>query len=171
MYIRAPVVCLILTLQNTAAKRSAYGISGSSRVHPRRHRRSPVFCCSVRSHSSCDAHTQLISFQKPGPRQIRTSWKGGAHDLRPCFLELHLVYQEPVPEIKDQWCESMLLLYLCRDGGLKMLQVLLLSIWGYGRERNGILGNLLNTHPMALTHLMPALMHFYIGKSHFLSSW
>lgn len=113
MYIRAPVVCLILTLQNTAAKRSAYGISGSSGVHPRRHRRSPVFCCSVRSHSSCDAHTQLISFQKPGPRQIRTSWKGGAHDLRPCFLELHLVYQEPVPEIKDQWCESMLLSYQC----------------------------------------------------------
>lgn len=38
-----------------------------------------------------------------------------------------------------------------------------MSIWGYGRERNGILGNLLNTHPMALKHLMPALMHFYIG--------
>lgn len=39
-----------------------------------------------------------------------------------------------------------------------------MSIWGYGRERNGILGNLLNTHPMALKHLMPALMHFYIGQ-------
>jgi ubiquitin conjugation factor E4 B len=38
-----------------------------------------------------------------------------------------------------------------------------MSIWGYGRERNGILGNLLNTNPMALKHLMPALMHFYIG--------
>lgn len=44
-----------------------------------------------------------------------------------------------------------------------------MSIWGYGRERNGILGNLLNTHPMALKHLMPALMHFYIGESSFLS--
>ena len=38
-----------------------------------------------------------------------------------------------------------------------------MSIWGYGRERNGILGNLLNSNPMALKHLMPALMHFYIG--------
>ena len=38
-----------------------------------------------------------------------------------------------------------------------------MSIWGYGRERLGVLGNLLNTHPMALKHLMPALMHFYIG--------
>ena len=38
-----------------------------------------------------------------------------------------------------------------------------MSIWGYGREKNGILGNLLNSHPMALKHLMPALMHFYIG--------
>ncbi|TFK61391.1 hypothetical protein BDN72DRAFT_828292 [Pluteus cervinus] len=39
--------------------------------------------------------------------------------------------------------------------------VLFMSIWGYGRERNGVLGNLLNTHPLALKHLMPALMHFY----------
>ncbi|KAG5648373.1 hypothetical protein DXG03_004945 [Asterophora parasitica] len=44
----------------------------------------------------------------------------------------------------------------------KINDVLFMSIWGYGRERNGILGNLLNTHPMALKHLMPALMHFYI---------
>ena len=44
-----------------------------------------------------------------------------------------------------------------------------MSIWGYGRERNGILGNLLNSNPMALKHLMPALMHFYIGVSFFFS--
>ncbi|KAF9464224.1 ubiquitin elongating factor core-domain-containing protein [Collybia nuda] len=44
----------------------------------------------------------------------------------------------------------------------KINDVLFLSIWGYGRERSGILGNLLNTHPMALKYLMPALMHFYI---------
>ncbi|KAF4617286.1 hypothetical protein D9613_006110 [Agrocybe pediades] len=44
----------------------------------------------------------------------------------------------------------------------KINDVLFMSIWGYGRERNGILGNMLNTHPMALKHLMPALMHFYI---------
>ena len=43
-----------------------------------------------------------------------------------------------------------------------------MSIWGYGRERNGVLGNLLNTHPLALKHLMPALMNFYIGLLH---SW
>ncbi|KDR82849.1 hypothetical protein GALMADRAFT_238456 [Galerina marginata CBS 339.88] len=44
----------------------------------------------------------------------------------------------------------------------KINDVLFMSIWGYGRERNGILGNMLNTHPMALKHVMPALMHFYI---------
>ncbi|KAG6812561.1 hypothetical protein H0H92_002213 [Tricholoma furcatifolium] len=44
----------------------------------------------------------------------------------------------------------------------KINDVLFMSIWGYGYERHGILGNLLNTHPMALKHLMPALMHFYI---------
>ena len=37
-----------------------------------------------------------------------------------------------------------------------------MSIWGYGREKYGVLGNMLNTHPLALKHLMPALMHFYI---------
>ncbi|RXW24419.1 hypothetical protein EST38_g1415 [Candolleomyces aberdarensis] len=44
----------------------------------------------------------------------------------------------------------------------KINDVLFLSIWGYGRERLGVLGDLLNTHPVALKHLMPALMHFYI---------
>ncbi|KAJ2929747.1 hypothetical protein H1R20_g7337, partial [Candolleomyces eurysporus] len=43
----------------------------------------------------------------------------------------------------------------------KINDVLFMSIWGYGRERLGVLGDLLNTHPMALKHLMPALMHFY----------
>ncbi|KAF5338878.1 hypothetical protein D9611_008795 [Ephemerocybe angulata] len=44
----------------------------------------------------------------------------------------------------------------------KINDVLFMSIWGYGRERNGVLGNMLNSHPLALKHLMPALMHFYI---------
>ncbi|KAG6897645.1 hypothetical protein C0992_012624 [Termitomyces sp. T32_za158] len=44
----------------------------------------------------------------------------------------------------------------------KINDVLFMSIWGYGHERHGVLGNLLNTHPVALKHLMPALMHFYI---------
>ncbi|KAJ6613305.1 ubiquitin elongating factor core-domain-containing protein [Mycena sp. CBHHK59/15] len=44
----------------------------------------------------------------------------------------------------------------------KINDVLFFSIWGYGRERNGLLGNVLNSHPMALKHLMPALTHFYI---------
>jgi hypothetical protein len=43
-----------------------------------------------------------------------------------------------------------------------------MSIWGYGRERNGILGNMLNTHLVALKHVMPAMMHFYIGKQIFM---
>ncbi|KAJ7789329.1 ubiquitin elongating factor core-domain-containing protein [Mycena olivaceomarginata] len=44
----------------------------------------------------------------------------------------------------------------------KINDVLFFGILGYGRERNGLLGNMLNTHPMALRHLMPALTHFYI---------
>jgi len=44
----------------------------------------------------------------------------------------------------------------------KINDVLFMSTWGYGRERNGVLGNLLNSHPQALKHLIPALTHFYI---------
>ncbi|KAJ8523244.1 hypothetical protein ONZ45_g319 [Pleurotus djamor] len=44
----------------------------------------------------------------------------------------------------------------------KINDVLFMAIWPYGRERNGILGAMLNTHQLALRHLMPALMHFYI---------
>ncbi|KAK7048400.1 U-box domain-containing protein [Favolaschia claudopus] len=44
----------------------------------------------------------------------------------------------------------------------KINDVLFFGIWGYGRERNGLLGNMLNTNPIALKHLMPALTHFYI---------
>jgi len=41
-------------------------------------------------------------------------------------------------------------------------EALFYGILQYGNDRNGILGNILNTHPIALKHLMPALMHFYI---------
>jgi ubiquitin conjugation factor E4 B len=46
-----------------------------------------------------------------------------------------------------------------------ILQTLFYGILRYNREPYGILGHVLNTHPMALKHLMPALMHFYIGQS------
>ncbi|KIK52087.1 hypothetical protein GYMLUDRAFT_50156 [Collybiopsis luxurians FD-317 M1] len=44
----------------------------------------------------------------------------------------------------------------------KINDVLFMSTWPYARERGGLLGGLLNSHPLALKHLMPALTHFYI---------
>ncbi|TRM64104.1 ubiquitin elongating factor core-domain-containing protein [Schizophyllum amplum] len=44
----------------------------------------------------------------------------------------------------------------------KINDTLFMGLWGYGRERGGVLGTLLNSHPKALKHLMPAMMHFYI---------
>ncbi|KAK0221612.1 ubiquitin elongating factor core-domain-containing protein [Armillaria fumosa] len=44
----------------------------------------------------------------------------------------------------------------------KINDVLFIGIWNFGRERDGVLGFLLNTHPLALKHLMSSLMHFYI---------
>ncbi|THH05498.1 hypothetical protein EW145_g4753 [Phellinidium pouzarii] len=44
----------------------------------------------------------------------------------------------------------------------KINEVVFYGTLGYGREQNGVLGGVLNTHPFALRHLMPALMSFYI---------
>ncbi|KDQ62323.1 hypothetical protein JAAARDRAFT_149126 [Jaapia argillacea MUCL 33604] len=44
----------------------------------------------------------------------------------------------------------------------KINEAVFYGILKYGPERSGVLGGVLNTHPMALKHLMPALMHFYI---------
>jgi ubiquitin conjugation factor E4 B len=44
----------------------------------------------------------------------------------------------------------------------KINEALFMGIWPTRGERNGILGNVLNTNSLALKHLMPALMHFYI---------
>jgi ubiquitin conjugation factor E4 B len=43
-------------------------------------------------------------------------------------------------------------------------QMLFFGILGYGHERTGVLGGTLNSHPIALKHLMPALMSFYVGQ-------
>lgn len=34
----------------------------------------------------------------------------------------------------------------------------------HGRDKMGVLGPVLNSHPMALKHLVPALMSFYVGE-------
>ncbi|EGN98229.1 hypothetical protein SERLA73DRAFT_109617 [Serpula lacrymans var. lacrymans S7.3] len=46
----------------------------------------------------------------------------------------------------------------------KVNETIFYGILPYGNERHGILGGTLNTHPLALRHLMPALMHFYIAE-------
>ena len=45
----------------------------------------------------------------------------------------------------------------------KLVQILFFGTLSYGRERLGVLGAELNSHPLALKHLMPALMSFYVG--------
>jgi ubiquitin conjugation factor E4 B len=45
---------------------------------------------------------------------------------------------------------------------LTALQILFCSCFTY-RGQSSLLGSLLNSHPVALKYLMPALTHFYIG--------
>ncbi|KAG8745833.1 hypothetical protein FRC10_006860 [Ceratobasidium sp. 414] len=44
----------------------------------------------------------------------------------------------------------------------KLLQILFYGTLPYGREREGALGPLINSLPLSLQHLMPALMSFYV---------
>ena len=45
----------------------------------------------------------------------------------------------------------------------KIVEVLFMGTWNWSEQRS-VLTTLLNTHPMALKHLMPSLMNFYIGE-------
>ncbi|KAF8558253.1 hypothetical protein OG21DRAFT_1455716 [Imleria badia] len=44
----------------------------------------------------------------------------------------------------------------------KINEAVFYGVLPYGNERSGILGGVLNSHPLALKHLIPALTHFYI---------
>lgn len=44
----------------------------------------------------------------------------------------------------------------------KIVDVLFFGTWSWAEHRS-VLTTLLNTHPVALKHLIPALMNFYIG--------
>jgi len=41
--------------------------------------------------------------------------------------------------------------------------MLFTGILGYPNERTGVLDGVLNSHPLALKHLMSTLMSFYVG--------
>lgn len=76
-----------------------------------------------------------------------------------------MVHQEPVFEGQDQrglWLTSM------PNMELRLLQAIFYGILPYGHERHGILSGVLNSHPLALKHLIPALTHFYIGVFYYL---
>ncbi|KAF8442825.1 ubiquitin elongating factor core-domain-containing protein [Boletus edulis BED1] len=44
----------------------------------------------------------------------------------------------------------------------KINEAVFYGVLPYGNSQNGILGGVLNSHPLALKHLVPALTHFYI---------
>ncbi|KAI5989101.1 ubiquitin elongating factor core-domain-containing protein [Pisolithus albus] len=44
----------------------------------------------------------------------------------------------------------------------KINEAVFYGVLPYGHERNGILSGLLNSHPIAVKHLIPAMTHFYI---------
>jgi len=46
-----------------------------------------------------------------------------------------------------------------------MGQAVFYGVLPYGNDKHGILGDTLNSYPLALKHLIPALTHFYIGMS------
>jgi ubiquitin conjugation factor E4 B len=90
---------------------------------------------------------------------------------RPELLIFVLTFLTSTWYIKNPFLKSKINDVRCRFltayGSLTYVvcQVLLVTTQYYGRERTGLLGNMLNTDPVALQHLIPALTHFYIGES------
>lgn len=56
------------------------------------------------------------------------------------------------------------LIFLVSFCSLTALQILFCSCFTY-KGQSSLLGSLLNSHPLALKYLMPALTHFYIGTT------
>ncbi|CAE7116128.1 unnamed protein product [Rhizoctonia solani] len=70
--------------------------------------------------------------------------------LRTEFLVFALTFLSSTWYIKNPFLKS------------KLLQGLFYGSLQFGRERDGVLGALFNSHPLALQHLLPALMWFYV---------
>ncbi|CAE6469063.1 ubiquitin conjugation factor E4 B [Rhizoctonia solani] len=70
--------------------------------------------------------------------------------LRTEFLVFALTFLSSTWYIKNPFLKS------------KLLQGLFYGSIQLGRERDGLLGSLFNSHPLALQHLLPTLMWFYV---------
>ena len=95
-------------------------------------------------------------------RQVRALGQDRAAHLRVDLPQLDVVHQEPIPEVQDcRGTRSFLTYYELNSGWL--LQALFLGTFKYDGRRS-VMESTLNTHPLALKYLMPALMHIYVGE-------
>ncbi|KAI0755049.1 ubiquitin elongating factor core-domain-containing protein [Daedaleopsis nitida] len=108
----------------------------------------------------------------PLPKEVPTSFRVLPEYLLEDVIEYYLFVIRQSPKSLElsgknemlMWCLTFLTsTWYIKNPFLKakIVEVLFYGTWNWGEHRN-VLTTLLNTHPMALKHLMPALMHFYI---------
>ncbi|TBU62234.1 ubiquitin elongating factor core-domain-containing protein [Dichomitus squalens] len=108
----------------------------------------------------------------PLPKDVPMAWRVLPEYLVEDVIEYHLYVIRQSPKSLELsgrnemllWCLTFLTsTWYIKNPFLKakIVEVLFLGCWNWGEQRS-VLTSLLNTHPVALQHLMPALMHFYI---------
>ncbi|KAI1793388.1 ubiquitin elongating factor core-domain-containing protein [Ganoderma leucocontextum] len=108
----------------------------------------------------------------PLSKDVPMSWRVLPEYLVEDVIEYHLFVIRQSPKSLELsgrnemliWCLAFLTsTWYIKNPFLKakIVEVLFFGCWNWGEQRS-VLTTLLNTHPVALQHLMPALMHFYI---------
>ncbi|KAI0632350.1 ubiquitin conjugation factor E4 [Trametes polyzona] len=108
----------------------------------------------------------------PLPKEVPTSFRVLPEYVIEDVIEYHLYILRQSPnslELSGKnemlvWCLTFLRsTWYIKNPFLKakIVEVLFYGTWSWGEHRS-VLTTLLNTHPMALKHLVPALMNFYI---------
>ncbi|PIL22469.1 hypothetical protein GSI_15157 [Ganoderma sinense ZZ0214-1] len=108
----------------------------------------------------------------PLPKDVPMAWRVLPEYLVEDVIEYHffVIRQSPKSlELSGRnemliWCLTFLTsTWYIKNPFLKakIVEVLFYGCWNWGEQRS-VLTTLLNTHAVALQHLMPALMHFYI---------
>ncbi|KAI0699306.1 ubiquitin elongating factor core-domain-containing protein [Cerioporus squamosus] len=112
------------------------------------------------------------TIELPLPKEVPTSFRVLPEYLLEDVIEYYLFVIRQSPKSLELsgknemliWCLTFLTsTWYIKNPFLKakIVEVLFYGTWNWGEHRN-VLTTLLNTHPVALKHLMPALMSFYI---------
>ena len=146
--------------QTSPSQRSAFRLQGPPGVHSRGCHRLSFLCRQVCPCSVCHKQQQLKAFRH-GPASLELTGKEEV-------LIFTITFMLSTWWIKNPFLKNKIIdvcfIFLNAFYFLTALQILFCSCFTY-KGQSSLLGSLLNSHPVALKYLMPALTHFYIGMT------